>query len=574
MSHNDKGKGRAPTETTPLLGASSSVLSSTSPDPEPRRRRRLGLHLFFISLAVSIVFLAVIFALLASSYARRLSSEDLRHALLVQGPYNVEILNSTQEVIVQISFRAGINAGSLIGVDSEPAGIFQKFSAIIGQWAIRQLGNISLDLSCMRLLSSNHPERQVLATLFLQPFVLPLVANPSGSDWLRNISTPVSISPASNSSLITSFLQDAWKDGNISFTAASTRINVDGTSGWRQIFHISLANISVDLNLRVPDLPGLPEPGSGKPLPPVAQLITLQRFELQTESEQLNLRALATAINPVPPSIQLAIPLLPFTVGIPADSGSVAIAAVQTEPFTSTHPNITIQLGGHILPLSSAASIPLSAFLSNYMSGLANIISISSPLYPTLTITSVFPPPQPRPQILQNVTIHNMKIRPGNTFHASGTVFARLVLPKGMKIDLNIKRILPDVLIFDGEVDDNLLPDPLPARAFGHIRPDDWVDAVCTPDTGKDSSVFTVSAEIVDVPLEVLPGREKEFSNFVSKVIFGTAVAGIVGTTAVDVIVPGLQVDGRGQARIVLPSLPFHGSVRIHKTNMLNAYIT
>jgi hypothetical protein len=36
---------------------------------------------------------------------------------------------------------------------------------------------------------------------------------------------------------------------------------------------------------------------------------------------------------------------------------------------------------------------------------------------------------------------------------------------------------------------------------------------------GKETgAVYAVTAKVVDVPLEVLPGRQKEFSNFVSKV--------------------------------------------------------
>lgn len=64
------------------------------------------------------------------------------------------------------------------------------------------------------------------------------------------------------------------------------------------------------------------------------------------------------------------------------------------------------------------------------------------------------------------------------------------------------------------------LPDPLPERAFAHIRPEDWLASESEPvESGEgEGSAVAVSANIVDVPLEVLPGREREFSNFVSKV--------------------------------------------------------
>ena len=117
---------------------------------------------------------------------------------------------------------------------------------------------------------------------------------------------------------------------------------------------------------------------------------------------------------------------------------------------------------------------------------------------------------------------------------ASGTVYARVVLPKGMDVNLDVNRVLPDVLIFDGEVpllfldrrdeeDGNPappLPDPLPERAFARIRPDKWLDSLSKADEApsQEGSVYTVTADLVDVPLQVLPGREKAFSTFVGKV--------------------------------------------------------
>lgn len=102
-------------------------------------------------------------------------------------------------------------------------------------------------------------------------------------------------------------------------------------------------------------------------------------------------------------------------------------------------------------------------------------------------------------------------------------------------VSLDVNRILPDVLVFDGEVpmlsmddeDDNEgippappLPDPLPERAFARIRPDSWLTSSSEarePEDGE-GAVYIVTADIADVPLQVLPGRQKDFSNFVSKV--------------------------------------------------------
>ena len=125
-----------------------------------------------------------------------------------------------------------------------------------------------------------------------------------------------------------------------------------------------------------------------------------------------------------------------------------------------------------------------------------------------------------------------MKIKPtGSVFLASGIVHAQAVLPKEIDVGLDVFRVFPDVLIFDGEVPSNRqldistgpppetpLPDPLPENAFGHIRPDDWLPSESEPIESEDGRVYSVSARVVDVPLEVLPGRQKEFSSFVRKV--------------------------------------------------------
>jgi hypothetical protein len=166
------------------------------------------------------------------------------------------------------------------------------------------------------------------------------------------------------------------------------------------------------------------------------------------------------------------------------------------------------------------------------------------------------------------------------------------MLPKGMFVDLIVNRVLPDVIIFDGQVpedapppywDGDSLPDPLPERAFGRIRPLDWLDALSVltgpPDDGQDHGlVYAVSAKVVDVPLQVLPGREKELSSFVGKVrtlsirkivifthaqvIFGSsgATAGIWGHTAVSVDVQALS-----KKDVQLQKLPFQGAVHVGK---------
>jgi len=181
-----------------------------------------------------------------------------------------------------------------------------------------------------------------------------------------------------------------------------------------------------------------------------------------------------------------------------------------------------------------------------------------------------------------------MKVKPGTPFLASGTVTARVVLPKGINIDLNVSRLLPDVLIFDGEVPvsdpgtvapPTPLPNPLPERAFGHIRPDEWLPASCKTDTPGEGegAVFAVAANIVDVPLEVLPGREKEFGDFVSKVVFSSdgAIAGIQGVVAVSLKVHGLPYSGPEEhGEMKLYGLPVKGNVRVGRKALLSLEMT
>lgn len=177
------------------------------------------------------------------------------------------------------------------------------------------------------------------------------------------------------------------------------------------------------------------------------------------------------------------------------------------------------------------------------------------------------------------------------------------------------------------------LPDPLPPRAFAHIRPDAWLNATSVrapprsrssrgprsgrrysaalaavgcegdeedgagdrdqdgEDDGEDGDgeeegeATLVGARFVDVPLVVLPGREREFSSFVGKVIFGSqgALAGVQGVAGVLVRVEGMPLRGGthpgagdeggdgdgdgedGDAGMRLEGLPFEGEVRIGK---------
>jgi len=246
------------------------------------------------------------------------------------------------------------------------------------------------------------------------------------------------------------------------------------------------------------------------------------------------------------------VPSLPFLISVPRHQNDtfaiVPVVRVGTDPITLTHPNTTIHVHGHLVPLTSDSFPSLSSFVTSYLNEESPRISLSTPLLPGIAVDTLFPAPVPRPQVIRNITIKDMKVRPlaSGTMLASGTVFANIVLPKGMDMLLQVGAVYPQLLVYDGLVPDDEsartkdllegvddddddggdlpdrmpLPDPLPSNAFAYIRPEQWLDSISVPLGHQDGegSVFAVSAKIVDLPLEVLPGRQREFSNFVGKV--------------------------------------------------------
>lgn len=127
----------------------------------------------------------------------------------------------------------------------------------------------------------------------------------------------------------------------------------------------------------------------------------------------------------------------------------------------------------------------------------------------------------------------------GEELVASGTLFASFALPPELDrlTDLvDVRKIWPDTLVFDGPPPPIIkpppsnisftigghappLPDPLPERAFARIRAPDWLAAqTLPPEGGSGDGDRRVTAQIVEAPLEVLPGREEEFAEFVKKV--------------------------------------------------------
>jgi hypothetical protein len=218
---------------------------------------------------------------------------------------------------------------------------------------------------------------------------------------------------------------------------------------------------------------------------------------------------------------------------------------------------------------------PLSLFLQNFLHGLDNPILIrglsSLPSYarskppawlldslPSLALPLTFPGSSPPPKIIQSVTIEHMRIsESGGKMRASGIVVAQVELPGEMgNIELDVNAVLPDVLVYDGPAPSALMAvaegEDYPPRAFGRIHPDNYLDATTT--RSDQPKRYIVRAPLVNVPLDILPGRDQILSDFVGKVVFkGGAQAGVEGTAGVKVLVKGVA------GRVGLDGLPIKG---------------
>jgi hypothetical protein len=159
----------------------------------------------------------------------------------------------------------------------------------------------------------------------------------------------------------------------------------------------------------------------------------------------------------------MTVPSLPLVVSLPANGSAPAVplAALHSAPLdTHTRPNLTLHLSGALLPPPAADGCgALSAFLVRYLSAQDSPVSVSSPLAPGLTVDTLFPAPRPPPRVLRDVALRDMRVRAhGAGFVASGTVAARVVLPRRMRLALAVRRVLPDELVFDGPVPDRPAP--------------------------------------------------------------------------------------------------------------------
>lgn len=263
----DKGKGRAhdPSERTPLLShpSQSYTVPDEPPTPVIARRRLLSklTFVFLVSLLLCIVAFVVL-ALLAWSYASRASNvspdDILNNALVFRGPDRINVLNitSTGEIWVNLEARVGVDAGSILDVDSDPdedASLSRDIWKSIGRWGVRKLDRVSVSMSTVNLTLAYDPST-ILASVDIAPVEVALTADlPSDVSWLSRISVPLLIRPTSNSSVLLHFVREAWRTGSAAIETEVGSVVVRGgglkQNSWRSVFHGQLSNVRAGIRL-------------------------------------------------------------------------------------------------------------------------------------------------------------------------------------------------------------------------------------------------------------------------------------------------------------------------------------
>jgi hypothetical protein len=183
------------------------------------------------------------------------SPEDiLENALVIQGPYRVSVLNLTADggAWIQVRARVGIDAGSIMGVDTDDdEGTFNDIWKSFGRWGVGILDRVTVDISTAQIFSQ---KQALLATLDSPPFELPLTVNPPYDDsWLSPLSLTLFVVPTRNASDVNQFVYDSWHSGAASVHASIPGVVVSGGStnkgGWRQILRLQRFDIQTRLSM-------------------------------------------------------------------------------------------------------------------------------------------------------------------------------------------------------------------------------------------------------------------------------------------------------------------------------------
>ncbi|WWD22810.1 hypothetical protein CI109_107304 [Kwoniella shandongensis] len=614
----DKGKGKAKAsdERAPLLGSpsrSAQIATSESTRHHTPSRSRTITHIALLVLLSLLISLGLFIALLAASYKPSPSelSSLPRTAFAYTPPESISVLNVTEHgLLVNISLRGGIDADQALGIQihtSEEkkalggkgdrgggADWWESVRRWLGHRMLRGHSQILVSAPEAIYLFPHHFTSPPLLSLIIQDQLrLPLVvdATPDKS-WLKPISFTALAKPIASTGDLWEFAQHGWAEGSLRVMvgASVVQAGLEDNTWWAKWATLKKEDLILEVEMPIPQLPGLPPPGHPLDL---STLVKLRQYSFTNNDKSLTISAMATLPN-FAHGLNASIPFsLPFAVGLPVCGSAVSkMAEVITDPVIISPEStvIELQMSGVVtanLSDESAGSngtSPLSQFLQNYLHGKDSPITVRGlsnlPVFtprealhpptwllstlPSLSLPLSFPGPRPPPKIIQSVTIEHMRIsESAGKMKASGTVIAQVELPHDMQdVELEVVEVRPDVLVYDGPAsEDDEDEDEIPLRAFGHIHPDDFLLSTTSPSADPNfPHRLIVRAPLSDVDLDILPGRDKILSDFVSKVIFkGGAQAGVKGTASVKVELKGVH------GRVRLDDLPVRGDFWVGK---------
>ncbi|CAE6435996.1 unnamed protein product [Rhizoctonia solani] len=617
--------GNAPaTEQTPLLSCSNADNAPASRDCQPKAQKQTHVPWTYHVGTFAFVFLSLVLCLAVTiiftihSYISPLLRTDpsilAQRSLVFEGPSHFNVINYTSDGIwCEVAGAATVDAYRTLDLSSN------RFTDRLVGWAARRVGGVTVSTSKVQVFSSDNT---YLAALELPTISLPLTT--ASPPQLKSITIQVLLRPAKNIDDIVRFASHSWKTGFGELRVHVGKATVVGgsrPSGWRKWLHVEKRDVGTTLRLEIPPIPGVPPapPNGPRPTPDLASLVYLQSYRVLPPPPTLRLVGTATLPNPLPSLLQGAIALsLPFVVSLPSvdSKNPLPIARVETAPLGLTTPNISLAISGHVLPLPSSSSsiAPVSRFASDFLAARASPVLITTDflrdlgIVEELTMEAEFPASAERPDLLRDVQISNMRIAlRGEQIFASAFVRAHIVPPNSLSaIHINATRVWPDLLVYDGpapqlwpfedrstraysgieydehwmEPDPMPLPRPLPPNAFARIRPDSWIIAHTeTSDNqrgGDENQGVWVHAQVNDVPLDVLPGRDAELRAFIRKVLFNPsgARAGVAGISAVAARVGGLVVGSKESGELEMYGLPLRGETRVGKKSLLGWDIT
>ncbi|OCF43749.1 hypothetical protein I317_02353 [Kwoniella heveanensis CBS 569] len=585
-----------------------------------------------VVLATLAVGVTLFLVLLAASYSPSPSelSSLPKTAFAYSSPDSVSVLNITDDgLLLNLTVRCGIDADRALGVqwfsserekdsaaERGERGVGAEWWEKLRRWtAHRALKSLDQPSVNVNVSSSIHiyPHRAssspLLSVKILDSLQIPLVwdipqqAPNDEPTWLQPLAFTALAKPLASTGELWEFIQRGWVEGSVRVKVeiATVQAKPAEKAWWAKYGEIEKEDLDLDIEVPIPRLPHLPDPGHPLNL---SELVTLRHYEFDTfeSPKALAIEAAATIPNFLPNLTTTVCFGLPFSIALPDLStglspiGDTKMAEVVTAPINigGSRKEIELRMKGIVTAdlsdqtqktTDSNGTSVLSHFLQNYLHGKDNPIlvqgmaslppfapasTIQPPSWllstlPSLSLSLTFPGPKPPPNIIQSVTIDHMRLTESRgKMKASGTVIAQVELPQDMQnVDIEVVQVRPDVLVYDGPapLDSDDDGGDIPAKAFGHINPNEFLNSTTSPSGDpRFPHQLIVSAPLSNVDLDILPGRDGVLSEFVSKVVFkGGAQAGVKGIASVRVRTTG--VDGT----VRLDGLPVRGEFWVGK---------